>query len=104
MTWEFATVAGPFEGALGGLAWDGRGMLFSAVGEQRLLRHLPDTGAVEELRKYTNGVNGIALNDPANTLQLYQTMRSASEAVFDLQRDDQPLTISVTLDSDQAGQ
>jgi len=50
------------------------------------------------------GVNGIALNDPANTLQLYQTMRSASEAVFDLQRDDQPLTISVTLDSDQAGQ
>jgi general secretion pathway protein C len=42
-------------------------------------------------------VNGIALNDPANTLRLYQTMRSASEAVFDLQRDDQPLTISVSL-------
>ena len=50
------------------------------------------------------GVNGIALNDPANTLQLYQTMRSASEAVFDLQRGDQPLTISVTLGEDQAGQ
>ncbi len=50
------------------------------------------------------GVNGIALNDPANTLQLYQTMRSASEAVFDLQRGDQPLTISVTLGDDQAGQ
>jgi general secretion pathway protein C len=50
------------------------------------------------------GVNGIALNDPANTLQLYQTMRSASEAVFDLQRGDQPMTISVALDNDQAGQ
>jgi general secretion pathway protein C len=50
------------------------------------------------------GVNGIALNDPANTLQLYQTMRSASEAVFDLQRGDQPLTISVTLGDEQAGQ
>jgi general secretion pathway protein C len=50
------------------------------------------------------GVNGIALNDPANTLQLYQTMRSASEAVFDLQREDQPLTISVTLGNDQEGQ
>lgn len=60
MTWEFATAAGPFEGALGGLAWDGKGMLFTAVGEQRLLRHLPDSGAVEEVRKYTNGVNGIA--------------------------------------------
>ena len=50
------------------------------------------------------GVNGIALNDPANTLQLYQTMRSASEAVFDLQREDQSLTISVTLGNDQDGQ
>jgi general secretion pathway protein C len=50
------------------------------------------------------GVNGIALNDPANTLQLYQTMRSASEAVFDLQREDQPLTISVTLGNDEEGQ
>jgi gluconolactonase len=61
MAWEFTTVAGPFEGALGGLAWDGEGMLFTAVGEQRLLRHRPGSGAVEELRKYTNGVNGIAL-------------------------------------------
>lgn len=43
------------------------------------------------------GVNGIALNDPANTLRLYQTMRSATEAVFDLQRDNQPLTVSVSL-------
>ena len=50
------------------------------------------------------GVNGIALNDPANTLQLYQTMRSAGEAVFDLQRDSQPLTISVTLGDEAAGQ
>jgi general secretion pathway protein C len=50
------------------------------------------------------GVNGIVLNDPANTLQLYQTMRSASAAVFDLQRGDQSMTISVALDNDQAGQ
>jgi len=42
-------------------------------------------------------VNGIELNDPANTLRLYQAMRSASEAVFDLQRNDQPVTISVSL-------
>ncbi len=42
-------------------------------------------------------VNGIALNDPANAIRLYQTMRSASEAVFELQRDDQPVTVSVNL-------
>jgi general secretion pathway protein C len=42
-------------------------------------------------------VNGIELNDPANTIRLYQTMRSASEAVFELQRDDQPVTVSVNL-------
>ena len=45
------------------------------------------------------GVNGIALNDPANTMRLYQAMRSAAEAVFELQREDEQLTISVSLDS-----
>jgi gluconolactonase len=61
MTWQFETIAGPFTGALGGLAWDGTGMLFTAVAESRLMRHLPETGTVEEVRKYTNGTNGIAL-------------------------------------------
>ena len=49
-------------------------------------------------------VNGIELNDPANTVRLYQTMRSASEAVFDLQRDGQQLTVSVRLDAASAEQ
>jgi gluconolactonase len=61
MTWQFDTIAGPFTGALGGLAWDGKGMLFTAVAEGRLMRHVPATGAVEEVRKYTNGTNGIAI-------------------------------------------
>lgn len=42
-------------------------------------------------------VNGITLDDPSNTMRLYQTMRSATEAVFDLQRDGQTVSISVTL-------
>jgi len=46
------------------------------------------------------GVNGIALNDPANTLRLYQTMRSAGEAVFDLQRGGVAVTVSVSLGED----
>ncbi|WP_241505966.1 type II secretion system protein GspC [Parahaliea mediterranea] len=42
-------------------------------------------------------VNGIALDNPANTMQLYQAMRTAQEAVFELQRDGQALTVSVAL-------
>jgi len=44
------------------------------------------------------GINGITLDDPANTMRLYQVMRSASEAVFELEREDQQLTVSVRLD------
>ncbi len=43
-------------------------------------------------------VNGLALTDPGNTVRLYQLMRSAGEAVFDLQRGDEQLTVSVSLD------
>jgi general secretion pathway protein C len=49
-------------------------------------------------------VNGIALDDPANTLRLYQAMRTAGEAVFDLQRNNQAVTISVSLDDAAPGQ
>jgi general secretion pathway protein C len=43
------------------------------------------------------GINGIALDDPANTMRLYQLMRTASEAVFAITRGDQPLSLSVSL-------
>ncbi len=48
-------------------------------------------------------INGIALNDPANTMRLYQTMRSASEAVFELTREEQQLLVSVSLDGAGSG-
>ena len=44
------------------------------------------------------GVNGIALSDPGNTVRLYQLMRSAREAVFDLERGEELLSITVSLD------
>ena len=44
-------------------------------------------------------VNGIALDNPANTMRLYSAMRSADEVVFELKREDQPVTISVSLGS-----
>ena len=57
----FERVAGPFQGPTGGLAWDGSGMLLSAVAEGRILRYDPRGGKTSELRKYTNRTNGIAL-------------------------------------------
>ena len=60
MAWNFELVAGPYEGPNGGLAWDGRTMLFSVIDEGRILRFDPNRGAVEEFRRYTNRTNGIA--------------------------------------------
>lgn len=45
------------------------------------------------------GINGISLSDPANTLKLYQIMRTATEAVFDLQRGDQQISLSIDLNN-----
>lgn len=42
-------------------------------------------------------VNGLALSDPANTLRLYQTMRDATAATFDVERQGASVTISVSL-------
>lgn len=60
MTWKFDLVAGPFKGRTGGLAWDGKTMLFSAVHEERVLRFDPGTGKADVFRKYTGRTNGIA--------------------------------------------
>jgi gluconolactonase len=62
MAWQFEAVAGPFEGPIGGVVWDGgRGeMLFSTVDDGRLLRLDHASKAVTELRRYTNRVNGLA--------------------------------------------
>ncbi|WOJ98408.1 type II secretion system protein GspC [Congregibacter brevis] len=42
-------------------------------------------------------VNGMSLTDPANTVRLYQAMRSASEASFELQRKGESVTLNVSL-------
>ena len=61
MTWNFEQVAGPFPGAMGGVAWDGEGILFSLVDEQLIKKFYPETGAVKDFRAYTGRVNGIAV-------------------------------------------
>jgi len=61
MSWKFDLVAGPYKGRTGGLAWDGKAMLFSAVMEERIYKFDPGTGKVSEFRKYTGRTNGIAV-------------------------------------------
>ncbi len=48
-------------------------------------------------------VNGISLDDPANTMRLYQTMRTASEALFEIERGSEQVSLSVSL-GDPRGQ
>ena len=61
MTWNFELVAGPYKGRTGGLAWDGKGMLCSAVAEERVLRFDPASGKAEIFRRWTGRVNGLAV-------------------------------------------
>ncbi|MEP4485694.1 MAG: type II secretion system protein GspC [Halioglobus sp.] len=74
-------------------------------GELRGYRVAPGNDAAQfkqlgfEAGDLVTGINGIALNDPANTMQLYQAMRTASEAVFDILRGSQSLSLSVSLDA-----
>ena len=67
MTWNFEKVAGPYTGAMGGLAWDGKRMLFALIDEGYINGFDPATGQVSEVRRYTNRVNGIAFG-PDGTL------------------------------------
>jgi general secretion pathway protein C len=44
-------------------------------------------------------VNGLALSDASNTVKLYQTMKDATQASFDIERDGGNVTINVDLAS-----
>ena len=60
MTWNFELIHGPLGRPLGGLAWDGAGMLASDLNNAAILRFDAAKKAVTTWRKYTNRVNGIA--------------------------------------------
>ena len=44
-------------------------------------------------------VNGLALSDASNTVKLYQTMKNATQASFDIERDGGTVTVNVDLAS-----
>ena len=61
MTWKFELVAGPFKGRTGGLAWNGKSMLCSAVQEERVVSYDPATTKTSDFRRWTGRVNGLAV-------------------------------------------
>lgn len=61
MTWNFERVAGPYKGITGGVAWDGKSVLFSAVQEERVLKYDPQSGRADNFRQYSGRTNGIAI-------------------------------------------
>jgi len=60
MNLGFERVAGPYQGAMGGLAWDGARMLFATVDEGFIRSFDPATRATGEYRKFANRINGLA--------------------------------------------
>ena len=56
--WDFEAVAGPF-GFTEGPAWDGEGVQFSDIPNERILRYVPDDDECEVVRTGTNAANGL---------------------------------------------
>ncbi len=61
MIWNFEKVAGPYQGLTGGVVWDGKAVLFSAVREERILRYDPNSGVTDNFRRWSGRTNGLAI-------------------------------------------
>ena len=61
MKLKFELIAGPYGRPLGGLAWDGTGMLFADIMESQILRWDYRRCKTTVWRKHTNRTNGIAV-------------------------------------------
>jgi gluconolactonase len=60
--WHFELVAGPYGGLVDALAWDGQGLLFSVLTQDKLLRYEPATGQVSVFRPYWIRIRGLAFD------------------------------------------
>lgn len=61
MSWEFEPVAGPFAFTEGPV-WDGEGVLFTDIPNDRIMRYLPATGECDVYVEGTNAANGLKLS------------------------------------------
>jgi gluconolactonase len=94
MFWTFEPVAGPFERGLGGVAWDGSGILFSAVAQSRIFRFDPATNKTTEFRKQTGRTNGLGFGPNG---ELYGC-QEGSRRVIEFMPDDSARITAVQLD------
>ncbi len=60
MSLQFEKVAGPFSGLTGGVLWDGKSVLFSAVKEEKIYQFNPGNGKTDIFRRWTGRTNGLA--------------------------------------------
>ncbi len=61
MSWNFEVVAAPFGSRIGGMAWDGEGMLFSIPDKNEVWKVTPTERTPSLVRRYTNHVSGLAV-------------------------------------------
>jgi gluconolactonase len=94
MAWKFERVAGPFDGPTGGIVWDGKSILFTSVLESRLLRYDPRGGSIDEIRRFTNRTNGLALTPDGH---LYGC-QEGSRRVIEMKADGSAVALAATLD------
>ena len=67
MAWNFTNVNGPYGGTTEGPAWDGSGLLFTAIPYSYIMRYDPEARASAIYKEGTNNANGLML-DPNGTL------------------------------------
>ena len=79
MTFDFKKAAGPFKGALGGVTWDGEGVLFSLLDEMEIKKYNPSDRSVSDFRLYTGRINGIA-HDPSSKI-VYAAQESGRRVI-----------------------
>lgn len=60
MAWTFELLAGP-DTITEGPAWDGSGLLYTAIAHNEIRRYDPATGTISVVHRDTQGTNGLAL-------------------------------------------
>jgi hypothetical protein len=106
--WTYANVQAAFDAALGAYALGGGDFDFSSssagnVDDPVVTPSGPSTDPAPpvDFASFPLRVYGYALSDPTNTVRLYQMMRDATDAVFEVERDGTPVSISISLSTIQ---
>ena len=64
--WEWEVLDPAYGGVSEGPAWDGSGLLFTRIGQSKIMRYDPSTGTVRTFRDNTNCANGLTFDSAGN--------------------------------------